>query len=116
MLGSLPGYWMASANGEVYPFGARRTWATPPRILGAGVRLVELRPSPSQEGYYVLDSLGRVHAFGDAVDRGDVDRSGVPAGRGRLVALGDAGRRGLLGVHQHGAGCCPSATRRSSAT
>jgi uncharacterized delta-60 repeat protein len=74
VFGFLPGYWMASAEGEVYPFGvAQDLGDVVGALAGTGARLVKLEPTPSRSGYYLLDTRGQVHAFGDAVDRGDVD-------------------------------------------
>jgi uncharacterized delta-60 repeat protein len=70
----LPGYWMVSANGEVYPFGGAPDLGDG-IAASAGTGVVKIEPTPSGAGYYVLDALGRVHTFGDAVDRGHVDRS-----------------------------------------
>ena len=106
---SLPvGYWLATADGEVHPFGD----ATP---LGDGHAsaidpVVDIQRTPTGCGYWILLADGAVQSFGDAADLGDFDpsASGVgeslvsfsptPTGqglwaftdKGRVLTLGDA--------------------------
>ncbi len=42
--------------------------------LAAGVEAVDLEPTPTSGGYWIVDSNGAVHAFGDAVALGNADR------------------------------------------
>ena len=126
------GYWLLDAGGTVYPFGdaapygdaAANFAATPaagpssagaapaaiPGAAGGAVRAVDLEPTPSGRGYWVLDSRGRIHPFGDAAPLGDVAPGRLSAGeepatlsatptgagywvftnRGRAIAFGDA--------------------------
>jgi hypothetical protein len=99
------GYWMLSAVGAVYAFGAAPALGNAP--VG-GTPAVHLEPTPSGGGYWVVDALGHVFAFGDAAYLGGaasiaagehvVSMSGTPTGngywlftnRGRVMALGDA--------------------------
>ena len=84
----------------------------------AAVRAVDLEPTPSGQGYWVLDSAGRVHPFGDAPHLGDVvparlgageepaSLSSTPTGagywvftnRGRAIPFGDAAFLGDMSV------------------
>ncbi|MDQ1517269.1 MAG: hypothetical protein QOE80_3099 [Actinomycetota bacterium] len=114
------GYWLLGANGAVYPFGdaapygdASAALATPAPTAGspaAAGRAVDVEPTPSGRGYWVLDNRGRVHPFGDAGHFGDAvptrlaageepaSLSATPSGagywvftnRGRALAFGDA--------------------------
>jgi hypothetical protein len=79
-----------------------------PTVVGP-VAAVDLEPTPSGNGYWVIDGRGRVHAYGDALHLGNLaiglvpgegvsSLSGTPSGggywmftsRGRVVAFGDA--------------------------
>jgi hypothetical protein len=86
------GYWLLGADGTVHPFGDAAPYGDPSAQLAAAaagpaggpVRAVDLEPTPSGRGYWVLDSRGRIHPFGDAAHLGDV-------AAGRLSAGGEAG-------------------------
>ncbi|HVW34307.1 MAG TPA: metallophosphoesterase, partial [Acidimicrobiia bacterium] len=102
------GYWMLAADGTVYPFGDAAT--LPGATPTAGTDEVDLEPTPSGDGAWLVDAAGRVTARGDAVHLGDVDRSrlvpgekvtslsATPTGagywvftsRGRVIPFGDA--------------------------
>ena len=104
---ALPGYWMVSADGQIYNFGASRYLGA---ALGAAGRggAVHVDPMPSGNGYWVLDAAGDVYAFGDAPQLGNAtgmaageaatSLSGTPSGHGywvftslgRAIAFGDA--------------------------
>jgi hypothetical protein len=117
------GYWLLDADGAVYAFGdaapqgdASASLATTSgsaagsRSGPAATRAVDLEPTPSGRGYWILDSQGRIHPFGDAGHFGDViparlgageepaSLSATPSGagywvftnRGRALAFGDA--------------------------
>jgi len=104
------GYWMLTADGHVYGFGAA-TFSGQPNPLPAGVRAVHLEPTPTGAGYWVLDDSGQVRGYGDAGSYGSVPAgrferneravslSATPKGhgywvfttRGRVLAFGDAG-------------------------
>jgi len=117
------GYWLLGADGAVYSFGDAEPQGDASAALASGsgagagsghgpaaVRAVDLEPTPSGQGYWVLDSAGRVHPFGDAPHLGDVvparlgageepaSLSSTPTGagywvftnRGRAIPFGDA--------------------------
>ena len=123
------GYWLLGSNGAVYPFGdaaalgdASATLASTilPAAIGTAAgpvggssgtaRAVDLESTPSGQGYWILDTAGRVHPFGDAPHFGDVVASGLAPGeapaslsatptgagywvftdRGRAIPFGDA--------------------------
>jgi hypothetical protein len=104
------GYWMLTGDGHVDPFGGARSFGQPYPLSG-GARAVDLEPTPSGDGYWTLDDLGRVRAYGDGEPYGSVPAtllarseravslSATPTGqgywvftsRGRVVPFGDAG-------------------------
>ena len=112
------GYWLLGADGAVYSFGDAAPHGDASAALAAvnaaepeaAVRAVDLEPTPSGQGYWVLDSRGRVRPFGDASHLGDIvlgrldageepaSLSSTPTGagywvftsRGRAVPFGDA--------------------------
>jgi surface antigen len=53
------GYWMLTARGAVYPFGAARSY-------GNATSPVALTARRDGQGYWVVDSAGRVRGFGSA--------------------------------------------------
>src|SRR5206468_12929776 len=59
------GYWLLGAEGSLYAFGSAPDFGNPPASLD-GAAAVDLEPSPSGNGYWVLDDDARVHPFGDA--------------------------------------------------
>ena len=69
--GSAVGYWILTGSGQVV---ARRV----PHLgdvagrLPAGVRAVAITATNTGRGYWILDSRGDVHTFGDATDWGSV--------------------------------------------
>jgi hypothetical protein len=68
------GYWMLAADGAVYPFGAVQSFA-PPVALADGHRAVDLAPTATGLGYWVVDDVGVVEPRGDAVPFGSLDRA-----------------------------------------
>ena len=104
------GYWMLTAEGRVEPFGGAGFFGQP-FPLRAGIKAVDLEPTPSGGGYWVLDDAGQVRHYGDGVPFGSVpvnvlerderpiSLSATPSGggywvfttRGRVVPFGDAG-------------------------
>jgi hypothetical protein len=76
---------MLTADGHVHPFGDAAFLGQPYPMIG-GARAVDLEPSPSGGGYWVVDDSGRVRAYGDARELhlpspGPTDSYGsVPAG------------------------------------
>jgi hypothetical protein len=108
-----PGYWMATANGQVFSFGAAHYYGGLPAVAPPpGVRHIE--PTPSGNGYWLLDRSGGVTAYGDApalgrpqgLAKGEdaTSLSSTPTGHGywvftslgRAVPFGDAGFFGDL--------------------
>ena len=104
------GYWLATADGQVLPFGDARSFGTPQGRL-AGRSVVGMAGTPDGDGYWVLASDGTLFAFGDAPDIGSaagvagaVAVAATPGGRGvwvatadgRVLALGDAVLHGSL--------------------
>jgi hypothetical protein len=104
------GYWMVGSDGQVYPFGDAAFLGDPKSVLGTA-QAVDLEPTPSGNGYRVVDNLGRVYAYGDAIPVLNGNLAGLGAGervtslsatpsgagywifttRGRAVTFGDAG-------------------------
>ncbi len=58
----VPGYWLLTGDGEVFPYGEAPT----PASAAAPPPAVSLAPTPSGQGYWVLSGDGRVVPFGDA--------------------------------------------------
>jgi hypothetical protein len=106
--GHASGYWMAGADGRVYPFGAAQSMGDAPPA--AGTTTVRIEPTPARDGYWVADSAGNVAARGAAPPLGSVGAgqlapgervtslSATPTGkgywiftnRGRVITFGDA--------------------------
>lgn len=95
--GGAGGYWIAGRNGGVVPFGAAHHGGRVGKTKRFAV--VDLAPTPSGKGYYLLAADGRVSAFGDAVFRGGARQATAPAvaldltpsGAGYLVVAADGG-------------------------
>jgi hypothetical protein len=116
-----PGYWMASADGRVFPFGAGIALALgqPAGSLGSN-SVVEIEGTPSGNGYWVIDNGGHVYAYGDAPWLGGVSQlpagervtsiSSTPSGQGywiftsagRVLPFGAPFFGDLAGVHLNG--------------
>jgi|GEM_PF-2772487 len=108
------GYWMLGAQGKVYGFGAAGDHGNAERQLTSGARAAHLEPTPSGNGYWIVDSAGHVVATGDTKWLGDAppgrlapgetisSLSATPSGngywlfsnRGRVLTFGDAGNYG----------------------
>ena len=112
------GYWLLGADGAVFSFGDAAPHGDASAVLSAmnaaepldSVRAVDIEPTPSGQGYWILDTKGRVRPFGDASHLGDVVLSRLAAGeepaslsstpngagywvftsRGRALPFGDA--------------------------
>jgi alpha-tubulin suppressor-like RCC1 family protein len=69
------GYYMLRADGFVYGFGDAQTVGSP-----SDIEAVDLEPTPTGNGYWIVDRQGTVHAFGDAQSFGNADLSGAAAG------------------------------------
>ena len=81
------GYWIAGRNGGVVPFDARRRGDRAGRTKRSAI--VDLTPTPSGKGYYLLAGNGRIFTFGDAIDRGDARELSGRAVALRLTASGE---------------------------
>ena len=129
------GYWMLGSDGAVFAFGGAQhhgdqaaVLRTNPSFRGSpnkGHESVDLEPSPSGDGYWILSNAGSIDAFGDARGRVFIDRSpalnpaeeatGIattPAGdglwlftsKGRVLSYGAAGHYGdMTGTALNGA-------------
>ena len=100
---------MVGAGGTVYAFGDARWLGN--AAVPAGGTAVDLEPTPSGNGYWVVDGRGAVSPFGDAARLGSARPAALAAGetvtslsatptgrgywifttRGRVVPFGDAG-------------------------
>jgi hypothetical protein len=98
------GYWMLSANGEVYGFGAAEDLGSPSPSNGR----VHVTGTKTGNGYWVLSSDGSVAHFGDAANLGSgpaqalgesyTTMTATPSGngywlftnKGRVLPFGDA--------------------------
>jgi hypothetical protein len=106
--GAHGGYWMVGADGKVFGFGNAHRFGD--AGLTPGTSAVDLEPTPSGDGYWVVDDAGGVSSFGDAVFRGAPDSLTLKAGekvtslsstatgkgywmftnKGRVLTFGDA--------------------------
>jgi cell wall-associated NlpC family hydrolase len=77
------GYWLITANGDVYTYGDARFFGTASLSAGAGdaVRLV---PTADGAGYWVVTAQGSVYSFGDAHSFGSAAPDGAA---GRVVDM-----------------------------
>jgi hypothetical protein len=104
------GYWLADRTGRVRAFGRASNHGS-----AATDAVVHLEPTPSRQGYWIVNAIGQVFARGDAPWLGNAPRltgyewvtslSGTPSGngywlfttRGRALPFGDARFLGDLG-------------------
>jgi hypothetical protein len=106
--GNRKGYWMVGSDGKVYGFGTAQQFGD--AGLTPGTKAVDLEPTPTGDGYWVVDDAGGVSSLGDAVFRGGPDTltlkpgekvtslSSTPTGKGywmftdkgRVLTFGDA--------------------------
>jgi hypothetical protein len=114
-------YWMTDTSGRIYPLGTAQG-ASGPRFT-SGTKAIAIDPTPTGQGYYVVDNFGQVQTFGNAVNRGSVIFGGLKPGEhiasmsltpsgngywifsslGRVFPFGDAGDFGdMSGVHLNG--------------
>src|SRR5256885_683564 len=56
------GYWMVGNDGRVYNFGDSKSFGD--ATLAAGAQAVDLEPTPSGNGYWIVDDFGHVFAKG----------------------------------------------------
>jgi hypothetical protein len=108
------GYWLAGADGSVYPFGSAASYGS---LAGTPVRspMAGLAATPTGEGYWLVGTDGGIFAFGDArflgsmgnqrLNRPIVGMAATPSGNGYwlvasdggIFAFGDAGFYGSTG-------------------
>ena len=63
--GGCAGYWVVTPAGQVIPFGAAVSYGSLGSVhLAADIET--MAPSTDGNGYYLLDHVGGVYAFGDA--------------------------------------------------
>jgi surface antigen len=116
------GYWMVSARGTVYPFGAATNY-------GSATAAVAIASRRDGKGYWTVDAAGRVRAFGAATTYASAPTlvpgervttiAATPNGRGywlfsnrgRVFARGDAAFLGdMHAVHLNGPVVASAAT------
>jgi protocatechuate 3,4-dioxygenase beta subunit len=103
------GYWLLADDGAASAFGGAADLPAT-AALPAGVKAVDLEPTPARDGYWLLATDGTVHPAGAAPPLGSLDRSRLATGerptslsatptgrgywiftdRGRVVPFGDA--------------------------
>ena len=127
-----PGYWVASRDGRVQPFGAaERLGDLTAKPLNAPVQA--MATTPTGNGYWLLTGDGGIFTFGDAAFHGStgairlnqpiVGMAATPTGRGYwlvardggIFAFGDArfhGSTGAIRLNQPVVGMAPTATGR----
>src|SRR5262245_34764563 len=79
------GYWLAAADGEIYPYGTAPYYGS---ALGTRLTapIADLVPTATGGGYWLVEADGTVLAYGDAPRVG----SARPAG-GRIVSAARVG-------------------------
>ncbi len=115
-----PGYWLATANGQVYGLGAAQSFGGV-TTSGTTNPVRGIAATPTAKGYWVVTANGQVAAFGDAKFYGDLPDLGkhvsdvvaiAPTTDGRgyylvgadggFFTFGDAKFHGSLpGIHLH---------------
>jgi ribosomal protein L24E len=93
-LASEDGYWMVGNDGRVYAFGAAQSHGdfssisgVYPLVIGTLVEeIVDIEPTPTGRGYWLLLSTGEVRARGDADLLGGANPGALRAGE-RVTAL-----------------------------
>jgi hypothetical protein len=86
------GYWMLGSDGGVFAFGDARELGDQSSVLrvnpsfrGSPVKRhesVDLEPSPSGDGYWVLSNAGSIDAYGDARGRVSIDEGALTLNAG----------------------------------
>jgi hypothetical protein len=94
------GYWMATAGGGIYTFGAAPNYGS---MAGHSLArpVVGMAPTPSSSGYWMVASDGGIFGFGDATFYGSagnirlnkpvVGMAATPSGRGYWLVASDGG-------------------------
>ena len=72
---------MVGSDGAVYAFGDAEHLGDATPVASASAKAVDLEPTPSGNGYWILDDRGAVFAFGDAATRRRLPRR--PGSRAR---------------------------------
>jgi ribosomal protein L24E len=113
--GGEQGYWLAGADGSVYPFGSAASYGS---LTGTAVHspVAGLAATPTGHGYWLAGADGGIFAFGDArflgsmgaqpLNRPIVGMASTATGNGYwfvasdggLFAFGDAGFLGSMGA------------------
>ncbi len=87
------GYWLATANGGVYPHGTVAVFpaATPPAPGQSDASVVSVSPTPDAKGYWLARQDGTVTAYGDAptLSSASTPPAGITAPAVRLVSTFD---------------------------
>jgi hypothetical protein len=74
------GYWLYTAQGNVYPSSGTRWYGSPYASGYRGSLITGLVASPDGKGYWVLNSSGSVSAYGDAAPVSPVRLPQAPTG------------------------------------
>ncbi|MBW3650779.1 MAG: hypothetical protein KY458_09460 [Actinobacteria bacterium] len=95
------GYWMVASDGGVFNFGDAGFFGS---LGGEDLTspIVEIEPTPSGQGYFLVDARGRVYPFGDAVqgipdardltlNKSIIGMTVTPTGRGYYLVASDGG-------------------------
>ncbi|HTC81480.1 MAG TPA: N-acetylmuramoyl-L-alanine amidase [Acidimicrobiia bacterium] len=98
--GPTTGYWTATADGRVLPFGTVKSLGSMDGKFLAGA-IVGMAPTPSGAGYWLLGSDGGIFSFGDAKFYGStggiklnkpvVRMAPTPTGKGYWLVASDGG-------------------------
>ena len=98
--GPTTGYWTATADGRVLPFGTVKSLGSMDGKFLAGA-IVGMAPTPSGAGYWLLGSDGGIFSFGDAKFYGStgsltlnkpvVGMASTPTGKGYWLVASDGG-------------------------
>jgi hypothetical protein len=60
------GYWIVSANGNVFPFGDAKSFGTLPSLNVNVNNIISIVPVPGGAGYWLIGKDGGLFAFGNA--------------------------------------------------
>ncbi len=82
--------YVLGTNGSLHPIGG-----APSRSIGASVTAIDLALLPDGESGWVLDSTGRLHAFGDATEW-QSELTGASGDRARAVLADPTGQGGWV--------------------